>query len=476
MYFCFGVMVSVLMNYSYDGVDDNKVINCLLKALEIGEDLDSENTSKLKRCIINFPPEIAEKARKICLGKRIKGVGKSLAESLPIYVNTDNKKEEIVKSFLEIIKNSENIENIICGCEKESLLRQQDYDIFQFLATLLLYATGYTKNREGKNSLKILDDSFFREIEASSIKINLGSHISGTDNVLSFTLDENSFNSVFSEIDLPCGLMDKWDVRFFCLSMNNGRFDYTGLCSYFDMIIGGYVFDRITISGLGKNDSALGVKAMRVFKKAEKARIADCKSGEILSSQMGDIILYAFLENVLKAPKIMSLVEFQQKKDMSVRSHGTHLLRLPNGKYQLVVAVSAICKALLEGMKRAIDEIQYIKQHFNEYRRIASPSSLRGMVDSQTMECIEYSFSLTDIRKSRNLSNSFGVFIGFDAPEDLNDGNYKETLKKVVMDLIPSIKMQLDENDFKRFPIYIYLMPFNDAILDEQRIMENFIE
>ena len=475
MNFCFGVMVSVLMNYSYDGVEDNKVVNCLLEALGI-KDMDSDNSSNLKRCRTNFSNESTEKARRICLEKRINDVGNSLAESLPIFVNTENKNGEIIKSFLEIIKKSENVENNICGFTKESILRQQNYEIFHFLAILLLYAVGYTKNREGKDSLSILDDSFFRGIEALSMNINVGSHISGTDNVLSFTLDENSFYSVFSEIDLPCGLIDKGDVRFFCLSMNNGCFDYTGLCSYLDKIIGSYVFDRINISGFGKNDSSLGVKAMRVFRKAEKIRLSDCNSVGLASSQMGDLILYAFLENVLKAPKVMSLVEFQKKNDSGVPSHGTHLLRLPNGKYQLVVAVSAMCKALLEGMDRAIDEIQYVKQHFTEYRRIASPCSLRGMVDSQTMESINYSFSLTDIRKSKNLSNSFGVFIGFDAPEDLNDENYKDTLKEIVMDLIPSIRMKLDENDLKRLPIYIYLLPFNDAIPDEQSIMENFME
>lgn len=475
MNFCFGVMVSVLTNYSYDEVEDNKVINCLLEALGI-EEIDSDNTSNLKRCKTNFSNEIVEKARRICVEKRMEDVEKTLSKSLPIYVNTDNKTEEIIKSYIEIIKNSENVEGRVCGRTKESLLRQQNYDIFQFLTILLLYAVGYTNNRDGKDSLRVLDDSFFRRVEASSMEVNVGSHISGTDNVLSFTLDENSFLSVFSEIDLPCDLIDKGDVRFFCLSINNGCFDYTGLCSYFDRIIGNYVFDRLKMNDFSRNDSELGVKAMRVFRRVEQSRIEDCNPDEFTSSQMGDIILYAFLENILKAPKVMSLVEFQQKKDTKITSHGTHLLRLPDDKFQLVVAVSAICKTLLEGMDRAIDEIQYIRQHINEYRRIASPSSLRGMVDSQTMGRIDYYFSLKDIRKSNNLSNSFGVFIGFDAPEDLNDENYKDTLKEIVMGLIPSIKLKLDENDLKRFPIYIYLLPFNDAILDEQWIMERFME
>lgn len=476
MYFCFGVMLSVLMNYSYDGVEDYNVVNCLLKALEIAEDFDSGKTSKLKRCNNNFSNEIVEKARRICVEKRMEDVEKTLSKSLPIHVNTDNKTEEIIKSYIEIIKNSENVEDRVCGWTKESLLRQQNYDIFQFLTILLLYAVGYTNNRDGKDSLEMLNDSFFREIEASSMRISVGSHVSGTDNVLSFTLDENSFHSVFSEIDLPCDLIDKGDVRFFCLSMNNGCFDYTGLRSYFDRIIGNYVFDRLKMNDFSRNDSELGVNAMRVFRRVEQSRIEDCNPDEFTSSQMGDIILYAFLENILKAPKVMSLVEFQQKKDIEVTSHGTHLLRLPDDKFQLVVAVSAICKTLLEGMDRAIDEIQYIKQHINEYRRIASPGSLRGMVDSQTMGRIDYYFSLKDIRKSNNLSNSFGVFIGFDAPEDLNDENYKDTLKEIVMGLIPSIKLKLDENDLKMFPIYIYLLPFNDAILDEQWIMERFME
>lgn len=463
------------MNYSFDDVVDNKVINCLLDALGIAG-MESGNSSKLKKCRLNITGENKEKARIIHQKKQMKEVEKRLAENLPIYVDTDNKKKEIVESLLEIIKRAENVENFICGIEKETLLRQHDYEFFSFLAILLIYAVGFTSNEDGKDSLEMLNDSFFREIEASSMRINVGSHVSGTDNMLSFTLDENSFHSVFSEIDLPCDLINKGDVRFFCLSMNNGCFDYTGLCSYFDRIIGNYVFDRISIRGFGKNDSELGVNAMRVFRRVEQSRIEDCNPDELTSSQMGDIILYAFLENVLKAPKVMSLVEFQQKKDTKITSHGTHLLRLPDGIFQLVVAVSAICKTLLEGMDRAIEEIKYIRQHFNEYRRIASPSSLRGMVDSQTMGCIDSSFSLKDIRKSNNLSNSFGVFIGFDAPEDLNDENYKDTLKEIVMGLIPSIKLKLDENDLKRFPIYIYLLPFNDAILDEQWIMERFME
>ena len=78
MNFSFGLMASVLMNYSYDGVEDNKVINCLLGALEI-EEMDSDNTSSLKRCKANIPSDIAEKARSICLKKRMKDLKNNLA-------------------------------------------------------------------------------------------------------------------------------------------------------------------------------------------------------------------------------------------------------------------------------------------------------------------------------------------------------------------------------------------------------------
>jgi hypothetical protein len=474
VYFCFGVVVTVLMNYSYSDVEAVEVVNCLLAAIGCGS-VDSTTSSAYKTCKTKLVGDLCKAARIVSTQRGFERVAENLRASLPNSVNTDNMAKEIIQAFREIIKGSNNVEDVICGYGKKDLLSHPDYDLFHFLSVITVYAIGFTENQNGKTTLKNLTESFFLDVEASCRTLGVGVHVSGTGTMLSGTVDDIPFDSVFSEVELPADSIKNGDLRVFCLAAPNGVFDYSGLNEYLGQIVGSYVFDRLKLESLADKGSRLGVEAMKAYRKAEKDRgkgVSDARR-----TQLGDMLLYIFLECVLKAPKVMSLVEFQGKKGTEcIRSHGTHLLRLPDGKYQFVIGVSAFDDAVMEGLAGAIAEIEYIRKNINQYRRIASPNSLRGMVDHETMESIEFNFSLSDIRKFKNLSNSFGVFLGFSAPDDMDGDNYKELVRRMVIDLIPEIEEELTKKDLRKYPIYLYLLPFNDACVDELKIMGEFEE
>lgn len=169
-------------------------------------------------------------------------------------------------------------------------------------------------------------------------------------NALTTTSITNGFDSVFTEVkhDIGLNLKNNNCLRLFCLDIANNAFTYSGLFGYLQRNIGRYVFSRATIEQFkadGDTD-AIGLKAVELLRTAQSSK--DRGAG----GELGEILLYLFLEQNLKAPKLLSKVELKTSGNQYVfGSDAVHLLSLSNNAFQLVLGESKI----IGDLKNAVD-------------------------------------------------------------------------------------------------------------------------
>jgi len=180
----------------------------------------------------------------------------------------------------------------------------------------------------------------------------------------------NSFNNIFSEVtpSKTLQLKNKNCLRLFHLDILNNEFSYIGLHDLLQRNIGRYVFSRATIDKFRTTDSAdaIGLKAI------EQLRSASNPKDKGAGGELGEILLYLFLEIKLGAPKLLSKVELKTASNQYVYgSDGVHLLSLGDKDFQLVLGESKI-KGKLEGaVDAAFDSIKTAsEQSDNELRLV----------------------------------------------------------------------------------------------------------
>lgn len=130
------------------------------------------------------------------------------------------------------------------------------------------------------------------------------------DSMIGRTLPEAGLDTIFKEVDHHETLGTRYpeQLRLFHLQVSNNKFIFTSLENYLTGIISEYVFSRAQMERLTDpkssiNPRSIGIKALRVMK---KNGAADQKG---TGNELGEILLYAFLEDVLGAPKLFSKVE-----------------------------------------------------------------------------------------------------------------------------------------------------------------------
>ena len=91
----------------------------------------------------------------------------------------------------------------------------------------------------------------------------------------------------------------------------------------------------------------------------EKFRKIEDNRGEL-----GEMMLFSFLEADLNAPKILTKMELKTNPNMYFHgADGVHYLKLPNGDYQLIFGESKAHLNLKEGIKAALDSINAFKNN-----------------------------------------------------------------------------------------------------------------
>ncbi len=259
-------------------------------------------------------------------------------------------------------------------------------------------------------------------------------------------------------------------LNVFTLKIRNNAFTYDELIELLSNNLYYFALSRIEYQELISQNKF----GTLVRKAKERFRKYTVNEGEI-----GEVLLYCFLEAHLGAPKILTKLEIKTAPNDYVKgADGVHLLKITESDYQLVLGESKLDSNLRNGIYDA----------FNSLTKLLEETKLKfeiGLVNSQLIKesfnDTMYKFLKQIIIPSASeeeyfMDYSFGIFLGFnieitEQEKELENKEFRkvirEKIKKVIFDNIDSINYQIKKSQFSGYNFYIYIIPFSD--LQENR-------
>ena len=296
---------------------------------------------------------------------------------------------------------------------------------------------------------------------------------------LTKTLQHGDFASVFQEIEQPekVDWMTDGQLRLFHLSISDNEICTEDLKAYVYRIIGDYVFSRAKIENfnLTGDTQAIVAQAMRVLSKNGGP---DAKG---TGAELGEILNYTFLEEQLKAPKIMSRVELAtDAKKYASACDGIHLLTSgTSGKpyHQIVFGTSHIVGDIGYAVDGAFESILRVEKSKSSELRMVRDVSLEVMCDADDIQLARD--ILIPTREKKTASNtSYGVFLGYslglekDYPLSEYEAIAEAKMRDDIKVQIPRILQKIKDNNLGMHSFYFYTLPFNDAEKEKKSIVE----
>lgn len=307
--------------------------------------------------------------------------------------------------------------------------------------------------------------------------------------LLEKTLNDRDFAGVFTKVEHTgnLNLRNPNHVHIYHLNIENNSFIYEGLHRFLQNNVGRYVFSRAQLNQfhVDGDTESIGLRAIELLRKSSKP--TDTGAG----GELGEMLLYAFLEQVLGAPKLLSKVELKTSTNTYVYgSDGVHFLSSSDDKglpiYQLVLGESKIKGDLKAAVNDAFGSIRkIIANPVNEIRLVESNIFKEAYAPEQA-EYIK-NIILPEKRGDTQYDKAFGVFLGYSLSIDatgLSNAQYRQCVKnKLVEDIttvITHIAKKINEkdgdgNDLTGYSFYFYTLPFNNTDNDRRSIIERLM-
>lgn len=289
---------------------------------------------------------------------------------------------------------------------------------------------------------------------------------------------------VFFEVEHneTLGLRRKGQLRLFHMVMHSNKFFTDDLQAFLYKNLARYVFSRAKMENFKQNDELETAvsQAMRVMRENGDADPEETGNG------LSEILIYAFLEEVLHAPKIMSRVElYTELSQFKSECKGIHLLspKDEGGElhYQLVFGSSKIIGDLQDAIDQAFNTILKIEKKENREIVMIQKTAMDRMVKGEEAEKLK-EIIMPCPKQSTSYNTAYGVFLGYSLGlRTENRGDEFETLAKQKMEydikyFAPYIAQKIKSNGLGNHSFYFYVVPFNDAEQDKHEIMDNVLK
>lgn len=277
--------------------------------------------------------------------------------------------------------------------------------------------------------------------------------------------------------------IDKYDknkISVFLLKINANEFDYDLLVNNLLEPIADYSISR-------KVKEQYLNKPMKLSKKARERFVNYARN----NGELGELLLYCFLEAHLKAPKILTKLELKTSTSHYVNgADGIHFLKLQNGNYQLIFGESKTIEDLTAAISDAFKSIYEFKNEINEKGNDKSGINYeKGLIsdnlNKETFSDDEKEFleRLIYPKKDSNfeVDDAFGIFVGFQIqittedkkmPNDMFRNKIKEQVEFEVNKRLKHINKKIDEYKLYGHNFYIYVLPFTEMSEKRKKVME----
>lgn len=272
-------------------------------------------------------------------------------------------------------------------------------------------------------------------------------------------------------------------LNLYMLKTNANEFDY-------NLLVTNLLEPVIAFSVSRKVQEEYANKPHTLIKKAI-ARFVDYYRN---SGELGELLLYAFLECHLNAPKILTKLELKTSTSLYVNgADGVHYLRLPNGNYQLIFGESKTINDPTTAIRDAFSSIYDFKNEVNRKGQKKSGIQYEKSLISDNL--VKETFSPEDIEFISNLiypkrendfqvDDAFGVFIGYEMKISSDDKKlpndvFNKKIKQVVLDEITGkldlINKHIENKDLCGHCFHIYVLPFTDLDTNRKNVLEKLI-
>lgn len=299
------------------------------------------------------------------------------------------------------------------------------------------------------------------------------------------TVKDNSLDGVFTEVphDEKLGLRVPEKIRLFYLDIRNNRFDLEKLKTKLYFNLGQYAFSRAMIDRFTKagNKDAIISQAQRIL----RGKGVDIKG---TGAELGELLLYVFLEEKLGAPKLMSRIETAVDCKDSLPDN-IHLLPASiSGEpyHQIVFGASSIVGEIKYAINEVFKRIACIEQREKDELTMIDNLILHTPSDrfakKEDIAFLQRMFLPVEGRKQPK-ATSYAVFLGYTiglAPENYSLDEFPSLVEeKIVDDLkrhLPLIVEKIRENNLGIHSFYFYIVPFNDAETNKKAVMEDILK
>lgn len=444
---CFGSFAQCLKKYYGD--TNELLVNDLLGAIKNDLSIEKGKVSILFNCKTKVMDEIVSSSRTI-----------KVANNIENYFN-----EYIIPNIFDAGKNDliQLLQRLINGDDsisyetKFDLLSHKD-NLPKFLSKVFLYAI--IQNNIVESPLDNLG-----ELETlKEPKFELTSLLSNFENVFIEVKQNNNL-----------GLLNNNHIKTFHFNIENNAFSFEALNKYLLKNIGRYMYSRLQLDEFIENEEqdTIALEAIKLLKQK-------VNTTEKLDNELGNIVIYLLLENILKAPKLYTSIECE---DSILNKAGVHLFTLnsENLSFQMVFSQSHITNNLKDSIDKIFEDLDILKKSQNKHYKFLETSILNQNFDDITSSKLKNIILPQKRDTNISVNNAYGILLGYTLDIEKNVSNEdcnKNVKNQMIKDLqknIPYIVSKINLIGLQNSSFYIYLIPFNNADNEKSIIMKTLV-
>ena len=263
-------------------------------------------------------------------------------------------------------------------------------------------------------------------------------------------------------------------LNLYILKIHDKLFSYDKLYKYILDNICQYVFNR------RKNIEEKDSKTL-ILEALDHLRGINSDKDSGAGGELGEILLYLFLEQDLHAPKLFSKVELKTNPNDYVKgADGIHFKFRTNENeekiLQLVIGEAKIRNELKSGIEDAFTSINSYISNNTQDVRLLDTHLMNQLIEDDEAEILK-KYLLGD--EVENKETIFGIFIGYsinyDGANDSND-KYKQNIKGANLQQVLSYKQkiiyEIKKYNISNYEFNFYFLPFHNALKDRKNIID----
>lgn len=282
------------------------------------------------------------------------------------------------------------------------------------------------------------------------------------------TLNSKNFNDIFITVE-GCKDSNPFNIEFRRLSISNKEFEFVALGNYLQKNLGRYIFSRAKIEKMisDEEQELIGQQAINYLK--NKGNFSQ------LGDEMGNMVLYVMLEELLNAPKIFYQIESSVDGTL-INNGGIHLLRIKglDNSHQIIFGKSKLIGDLISAIDSAFEAVTNSISNDIRNLPLLEPTIMSQFADKETRDYLKSILIPTRREKTANIDNAFGIFLGYNLGIQPCAEFSKLAEEKINADIkacIPHIHKKISELNLSKYPFYFYVIPFNDIDNDKQTVI-----